>query len=57
MGSYFAVCASRVCYTGVPMGSKKNKKEIKGFPGYDLHLTVIIIIGVISVGLIKACNG
>ena len=40
------------------MGGKKTKKKvnIKGFPGYDFHLTVIIIIGVIALGILKACN-
>ena len=40
------------------MASKKNKKKIniKGFPGYDFHLTVIIIIGVIALGILKACK-
>ena len=41
----------------LPMGKKKSKRQIKGFPGYDLHLTVIIIIGLITLGFIKGCNG
>ena len=40
------------------MGHKKNKKkiEVKGFPGYDLHITVFIIIGLVALGILKACN-
>ena len=40
------------------MGGKKNKKKIniKGFPGYDLHITIAIVIGVSAVILIKACT-
>jgi len=40
------------------MANKKNKKkiDIKGFPGYDLHLTVIIIIGFVALGILKACK-
>tara|TARA_R110002020_G_scaffold475050_1_gene708426 strand:+ start:502 stop:621 length:120 start_codon:yes stop_codon:yes gene_type:complete len=38
------------------MGSKKNKKEIKGFPGYDLHITIGIVIVVGIVIIIKACT-
>ena len=38
------------------MGSKKNKKEIKGFPGYDLHITIVIVIVVGIATIIKACN-
>jgi len=43
---------------GLRMANKKNKKEIniKGFPGYDFHLTVIIIIGVLALGILKACK-
>lgn len=37
------------------MGRKKNKKKIKGFPGYDLHITIAIVIIVGAVMLIKAC--
>ena len=54
--SYFSVCDSRVCYTGVQMGRKKNKKEIKGFPGYDLHITIAIVISFGILILIKACT-
>jgi len=39
------------------MARKKNKKEIKGFPGYDLHITIGIVIIVGLVMTIKACNG
>ena len=35
---------------------KKNKNKIKGFPGYDLHLTVIIIIGFVALGILKGCK-
>ena len=38
------------------MGRKKNKKEIKGFPGYDLHVTIAIVIGLGILILIKACT-
>tara|TARA_R110002020_G_scaffold238709_2_gene451216 strand:- start:807 stop:926 length:120 start_codon:yes stop_codon:yes gene_type:complete len=38
------------------MGGQKNKKEIKGFPGCDLHLTIVIVIVVGIVMIIKACN-
>tara|TARA_R110002110_G_scaffold281300_1_gene495929 strand:- start:4862 stop:4981 length:120 start_codon:yes stop_codon:yes gene_type:complete len=38
------------------MGSKKNKKEIKGFPGYDLHITIAIVMVVGIATIIKACN-
>jgi len=40
------------------MGNRKNKKKIniKGFPGYDLHLTVFIIIGITALGILKACK-
>ena len=57
MDSYFSLCVTGMHNRGVQMGRKKNKKEIKGFPGYDLHLTVIIIIGMMTLGLIKTCNG
>ena len=53
--SYFSVCDSRICHTGVQMGRKKNKKEIKGFPGYDLHITIAIVIGLGILILMKAC--
>ena len=42
---------------GVQMDRKKNKKEIKWFPGYDLHMTIGIVIIVGLVMIIKACNG
>jgi hypothetical protein len=54
--SYFSVCASGVCYMGVQMGGKKNKKEIKGFPGYDLHITIGIVVVVGIAIIIRACN-
>ena len=40
------------------MVNKKNKKEIniKWFPGYDLYLTIIIIIGFVALGILKACG-
>ena len=44
------------------MGNKKNKKKINakkqgdGFPGYDLHITVLIIIGVMALSILKACK-
>jgi hypothetical protein len=38
------------------MGRKKNKKEIKGFPGYDLHITIGIVVAVGIVMIIKACQ-
>jgi hypothetical protein len=40
------------------MANKKNKKKIniKGFPGYDFQLTVIIVIGMITMGIMKACK-
>jgi len=34
----------------------KKKVNIKGFPGYDFHLTVVIIISVIALGILKACT-
>lgn len=37
------------------MDRKKNKKEIKGFPGYDLHITIAIVIGLGILILMKAC--
>jgi hypothetical protein len=39
------------------MGGRKNKKEIKGFPGHDLHITIGIVVVVGIVMIIKACNG
>ena len=42
-------------YLKFQMGRKKNKKKIKGFPGYDLHITIAIVIGVSAVILTKAC--
>tara|TARA_Y100000310_G_scaffold187385_1_gene187426 strand:+ start:674 stop:790 length:117 start_codon:yes stop_codon:yes gene_type:complete len=38
------------------MGSKKNKKKIKGFPGYDLHITIAIVISFGILILIRACG-
>ena len=40
------------------MASKKNKKkiDIKGFPGYDLHITIAIMISLGILMLIKACG-
>ena len=57
MDSCFSVCDSGVSYMGVQMDRKKNKKEIKWFPGYDLHMTIGIVIIVGLVMIIKACNG
>jgi heme/copper-type cytochrome/quinol oxidase subunit 4 len=39
------------------MDKKKNKKEMKWFPGHDLFATIVIAIIVGAVILIKACNG
>tara|TARA_R110000765_G_C18562262_1_gene563818 strand:- start:453 stop:575 length:123 start_codon:yes stop_codon:yes gene_type:complete len=40
------------------MADLENKKKvnIKGFPGYDFHLTVVIVICVIAFGILKACR-
>ena len=42
-------------YLKFQMGRKKNKKKIKGFPGYDLHITIAIVIGLGILILMKAC--
>jgi len=41
---------------GLRMANKKNKKEIKGFPGYDLHITIGIVMVVGIAIIIRACN-
>ena len=35
----------------------KKKKSIKWFPGYDLHITALIIISVGALLIMQACNG
>ena len=58
MDSDFTFRSCGVHYARVRMANKKNKKEIKikWFPGYDFHLTVIIIIGFVALGILKACK-
>ena len=58
MDSSVPVYTCRNFSYGLRMANKKNKKKIniKGFPGYDLHLTVIIIIGFLALGILKACK-
>ena len=42
------------------MGRKKSKKKkekgIKGFPGYDLHITIAILSAVGAIWIIKGCD-
>ena len=40
------------------MANKKNKKKvnIKGFPDHDLHITVFIAIGLVSLLILKTCE-
>tara|TARA_B100000745_G_C19944171_1_gene318512 strand:- start:240 stop:356 length:117 start_codon:yes stop_codon:yes gene_type:complete len=38
------------------MARKKSKKEIKWFPGNDLHITIGIVVVVGIVTIIKACK-
>ena len=40
----------------LPMGRKKNKKKIKWFPGYDLHITVGIFLVLGMLLIAKGCN-
>ena len=62
MDSRFAVCASRVYYTGVQMVKKKNKKKrliqplaLKGFPGYDLYYVVLIMLLIVVLATCVGC--
>tara|TARA_R110002074_G_scaffold237448_1_gene409431 strand:- start:655 stop:786 length:132 start_codon:yes stop_codon:yes gene_type:complete len=41
----------------IQMANKKNKKEVKWFPGHDLSATITIVIIVGAIIFIKACNG
>ena len=58
VGCYFALSSLRAYCEGLQMGNKKNKKKVnlKGFPGYDLYLTIAIVIGLGILILVKACH-